>query len=51
MGLTVSEKSVFPISFGRGHFQGKIFSFHKWLQKILFDAICLEIVIMALLSS
>ena len=35
MGLTVSEKSVFPISFP--------FEKHKWLQKILFDAICLEI--------
>ena len=42
MGLTVSEKSVFPTSFG---FQGNLFSFekHKWLQKILFDVICLEI--------
>ena len=38
MGLTVSEKSVFPTSFGRGRFQGNLFSFekHKWLQKILF---------------
>ena len=35
MGLTVSEKSVFPISFP--------FEKHKWLQKILFDAIGLEI--------
>ena len=45
MGLTVSEKSVFPTSFGRGRFQGNLFSFekHKWLQKILFDVICLEI--------
>ena len=45
MGLTVSEKSVFPTSFGRGSFQGNLFSFekHKWLQKILFDVICLEI--------
>ena len=43
MGLTVSEKYVFPTSFGR--FQGNLFSFekHKWLQKILFDVICLEI--------
>ena len=46
MGLTVSEKSVFPTSFGRGRFQGNLFSFekHKWLQKILFDVICLEII-------
>ena len=45
MGLTVSEKSVFPTSFGRGRFQGNLSSFekHKWLQKILFDVICLEI--------
>ena len=45
MGLTVSEKSVFPTSFGRGRFQGNLFLFekHKWLQKILFDVICLEI--------
>ena len=45
MGLTVSEKSVFPTSFGRGRFQGNLFSFekHKWLQKILFGVICLEI--------
>ena len=45
MGLKVSEKSVFPIGFGRVHFQGNLFSFekHKWLQKILFDVICLEI--------
>ena len=44
MGLTVSEKSVFPTSFGRGHFEGNLFSFIlKWLQKILFDAICLQI--------
>ena len=43
MRLTVSEKSVFPTSFGRGRFQGNLFSFekHKWLQKILFDVICL----------
>ena len=45
MGLTVSEKSVFPTSFSHGHFQGNLFSFekHKWLHKILFDVICLEI--------
>ena len=45
MGLTVSEKSVFPTSFGRGRFQGNLFLFekHKWLQKILFDVIYLEI--------
>ena len=45
VGLTVSEKSVFPTSFGRGRFQRNLFSFekHKWLQKILFDVICLEI--------
>ena len=44
MGLTVSEKSVFPTSFGCGRFPGNLFSFekHKWLQ-ILFDVICLEI--------
>ena len=37
MGLTVS--------FGRVHFQGNLFSFEKqkWLLKILFDVICLEI--------
>ena len=27
MGLTVSEKSVFATSFGRGRFQGNLFSF------------------------
>ena len=44
MGLTVSEKSVFPTSFARGCFLGNLFSFEKkWLQKILFDVICLEI--------
>ena len=45
MGLTVSEKSVFPASFDRGRCQGNLFSFgkHNWLQKILFDVICLEI--------
>ena len=45
MGLTVSGKSVFPTSFGRDRLQGNLFSFekHKWLQKILFDVICLEI--------
>ena len=45
MGLTVSEKSVFPTCFGRGRFQENLFSFekHKMLQKILFDVICLEI--------
>ena len=33
MKLTVSEKSVFPTSFGRGRFQGNLFLFqkHKWL--------------------
>ena len=43
MGLTVSEKSVYPTSFGRDRFQGNLFSFgkHKWLQQILFDVICL----------
>ena len=29
MRLTVSEKSVFPTSFGRGRFQGNLFSFEK----------------------
>ena len=45
MWLTVSEKSVFPTSFGRGRFEGNLFSFekHKCLQKILFDVICLQI--------
>ena len=45
MGLSVSEKFVFPTRFGRGRFEGNLFSFekHKWLQKILFDAIFLEI--------
>ena len=45
MGLTVSEKSVFPTSFGRGRFQGNLFSFekYKWLQYDLFDVIYLEI--------
>ena len=40
----VTEKSVFQTSFGRGRFQGNLFSFekHKWLQ-ILFEVICLEI--------
>ena len=44
MGLTVNEKSVFPTSFDR-RCQGNLFSFekHKWLQKILFDVIYLEI--------
>ena len=37
MGLTVSEKSVFPTSFGRGRFQGNLFSFEKH------NVICLEI--------
>ena len=34
-----------PYRFGRGRFEGNLFSFekHKWLQKILFDAIFLEI--------
>ena len=43
--LTVKEKSVVPTSFGRGRLQGNLFSFekHKWLQKSLFDVICLEI--------
>ena len=40
MGLTVGEKSVFPTSFQRNLFS---FEKHKWLQKILFDAICLRI--------
>ena len=41
MGLTGS----FPSSFGHARFQGNLFSFgkHKWLHKILFDVICLEI--------
>ena len=45
MGFTVSEKPVFPTSFGRGRFQGNLFSFEKrkWLRKILFEVICLEI--------
>ena len=45
MRLTVSGKSIFPTGFGRGRFQENLFSFekHKWLQKILFDVICLEI--------
>ena len=45
MGFTVSEKTVFPTSFGSGCFQGNLFSFekHKWLQKILFNVICLGI--------
>ena len=40
-----SGKSVFPTSFGRGRFQGNLFSFEKqkWLQKILFDVNFLEI--------
>ena len=44
-GLTVKEKSVVPTSFGRGRLQGNLFSFekNKWLQKSLFDIICLEI--------
>ena len=29
MGFTVSEKSVFPTSFGRRRFQGNLFSFEK----------------------
>ena len=42
MGLTISEKSVFPTSLGHGRFQENLLSFekHKWLQKILFEAIC-----------
>ena len=45
MGLTVSEKFILSTSFGRGRLQGNLFSFekHKWLQKILFDVICLQI--------
>ena len=44
IGLTVSEKSVFPDSFSGGRFQGNLFSFenYKWLQKILFEVICLQ---------
>ena len=44
MGLTISEKSVFPTSFDRDRFQGNLFSFEKlkWLQKILRDVIYLE---------
>ena len=36
VALAVTEKSVFPTSFGSGRFQGDLFSFqkHKWLQKI-----------------
>ena len=36
MGVTVSEKSVFPTSFGYANFQGNLFSFekHKQSQKI-----------------
>ena len=43
MGLTVSEKSIFPTTLGRGRFQGNLFSFgkHKWSYKTLFDVICL----------
>ena len=43
MGLIVGEKSTFPTSFGRGRFQGNLFSFEKqkWLQEILFDVRCL----------
>ena len=42
IGLAVTEKSVFPTSFGCGHFQGDLISYEKrmWLQKILFDVIC-----------
>ena len=29
MGLKVSEKYVFKTSFGRGRFQGNLFSFEK----------------------
>ena len=29
MGLTISEKSVFPTSFGSGRFQENLFSFEK----------------------
>ena len=29
MGVTVSEQSFFPTSFGRSHFQGNLFSFEK----------------------
>ena len=45
MGLTVSEKSIFLTSFDRGLFQGNLFPFEKdkWLQKILFDIIKLQI--------
>ena len=47
MGFTLSEKSVFPISFGRGRFQGNLFLFYSHLEnlfeKILFDVIYLEI--------
>ena len=31
MGLTVSEKSVFPTSFGRGRFQGNLFPLHMYI--------------------
>ena len=45
MGLAVSEEYVFQTSFGRGRFQGNLFLFekYKWLQKILFDVVCLQI--------
>ena len=53
MGLSVSDKSVFPTSFGRGRFQGNLFSFekHKWLQKFYLTSYVWRYVIMASLSS
>ena len=45
MGLRISERSVFPTSFGHGRFQENLLPFEKrkWLQKILFDVRCLQI--------
>ena len=45
IGLTVSEKSVFPTTFGQSSFQRNLFSFgkHMWLHKVLFYVICLQI--------
>ena len=53
MGLTVSEKSVFPTSFGRGRFQGNLFSFekHKGYRRFYLTSNVWRYVIMASLSS
>ena len=53
MGLTVSEKSVFPTSSGRGRFQGNLFSFENisGYRRFYFTSYVWRYVIMVSLSS